>query len=148
MKGWRRWVVDILAVVGAIGLFLAGMIAARSGSSPWQEIAWSLILGFFVWWTFKKLTSKNAVDDDWDGHIRYGLTALSLTGIGLAEAVSGGIFTEINRVVGGLGFVVGLVMLVAEIRDCVMWRAAKATERREKAGQARAQAEERRRRAW
>ncbi len=45
-------------------------------------------------------------------------------------------------------FVVGIVMLAAEIPDFAMWRAAVATERKEKAMQARAQAGERRRRAW
>jgi len=126
MKGWRRWVVDILALVGALGLFLAVLITARSGSSPWQEIAWSLILAFFAWSTFKKLTSKDPFDDDWDGHIRYGLTALLLTTFGLDGAVtSDGVFTENNRFEAGLVFVVGLVMLAAEIRDFAMWRAAK-----------------------
>jgi len=135
--------------MAVLGLLVAGFalaVAARDGRQPWQSIALALGVAFFSVWTFRKLTTDGPVDDDWDSHIRFFLLGAGLTAFGLHSLVVGGT-GGVGRPLGLLGLIVGIVMLVAELRDFVFWRSAAGREKKE-AKRARAAAERRRPGGW
>ena len=144
--GWIRSAGVGIAVLGLLVAGFALAVAARNGHQPWQSIALVLAVGFFSVWTFRKLTTDRPVDDDWDSHIRFFLLSAGLTAFGLHSLVVGGA-EGWGRPLGLLGLIVGIVMLVAELRDFVLWRSAAGREKKE-ARRARAAAARRRPGAW
>ena len=144
--GWIRSAAVGVAFIGLLVGAIALAVAARNGHQPWQSIAIALATAFFSVWTFRKLTTDGPVDDDWDSHIRFFLSAAGLALFGLHSLVVGDAGGW-GRPLGLLGLIVGIVMLVAELRDFVFWRSDAGREKKE-ARRARAAAERRRPGAW
>ena len=144
--GWIRSAAVGVAFIGLLVAAVALAVAARNGNQPWQSIAIALGVAFFSVWTFRKLTANGAVDDDWDSHLRFSLVSVGLALFGLHSLVVGDAGGW-GRPLGLLGLVVGIVMLVAELRDFVFWRSDAGREKKD-ARRARAAAERRRPGAW
>lgn len=146
MWGWLR---SAGVGIAALGLLVAGFalaVAARDGRQPWQSIGLAVCVAVFTVWTVRKLTTDGPVDDNWDSHIRFFLSGAGLTALGLQSLVVGGT-RGVGRPLGLLGLIVGIVMLVAELRDLVFWRSDAGREKKE-ARRARAAAERRRPGGW
>ena len=144
--GWIRSAAVGVAVIGLLVAWIALAVAARNGHQPWQSIVVVVGVAFFSFWTFRKLTADGPVDDDWYGHIHFFLPAGGLALFGLHSLVVGDAGGW-GRPLGLLGLIVGIVMLVAELRDFVLWRFGVAREKKD-ARRARVAAERRRPGAW
>ena len=112
------------AITGFV-LSVAAAIAIHRGESPWFELGGAIVIGFTIWQTYQKLTSKTAVTTFWDGHIRYfGLASVLLLA---APLWIGGRLSRqepielLDWLSVPISFIGGL-MLYAEGRDFQMWR--------------------------
>ncbi len=89
-----------------------------------MQLFGAVMLVVFAWECYHKFTSDEPVDQDWGTHIRFTVLATIFALGGLLLIVTGGPGGSIlNRLLGGVGLILGTLMLFAADRDYKRWKA-------------------------
>jgi hypothetical protein len=104
--------------VAVVGLMVATVV--HGDKTPIPQIWGALIIGAMLWSAVTKLRSQTPGPEGWYDRLRMIVPAgfVALIGAGVAVTRAGG-----ARVAGVILGLVGLVLLVAELRDLRLWRA-------------------------
>ena len=110
-----RW----LAAFGVLVVVLMVATVVRGDKAPIPHIWGALIIGAMLWSAVTKLRSQTPSPAGWYDRLRMIVPSefMALIGAGVAIDRAGG-----ARVTGVIIGLVGLVILVAELRDLRLWR--------------------------
>lgn len=115
----RKGIVAIALYVASIAFIV--LLQSNPSSVLWWPFG-TLVVGLLGWTTVRKLQDRTEpIDTVWVTHFKYGLLGAGMVGVCAVEAISASDQSPLARAGLSLAAFVGLVMVIAAVRDYRRW---------------------------